>query len=79
MYTPEQTLRIQQLRQKSLTPEGLTLEEKREAVTLMRKGRTGAQIAAVRSRTAKAAAKAPVDTAALLQQLLPLDKGDGDA
>lgn len=47
----------------------ITLEELREALDLLRQGRTAAQVTSTKSRTAKAAAKAPINSDDLLADL----------
>ncbi|MGD9674524.1 MAG: hypothetical protein AB7U98_13710 [Candidatus Nitrosocosmicus sp.] len=67
--TPEETMRVEILRRKALDGT-ITIEEQREAIVMLRQGRVGAQIGSTASRTKKAEAKAPVDTAALLKGLM---------
>lgn len=67
--TPDDTIRVEILRRKALDGT-ITIEEQREVIVLLRQGRVGAQIGSTASRTKKAEAKAPVDTAALLKGLM---------
>lgn len=69
--TPENTARLQALRQKSLAGSA-TIEELREAVAILRADRISASHASTTSRTAKAAAAAPVDTGNVLANLRAL-------
>lgn len=63
--TPELTARIISLRQRAA--EGtLTIEEMREAITLLRESRLSA---ASQPRRPKATTAAPIDTAALMDEL----------
>lgn len=66
--TPEQTAEFQALQRRVMTGD-YTRDELRRAVEIMRQDRVAAQISSTTSRTAKAAAKAPVDTSALLANL----------
>lgn len=68
MYTPEESARIQQYRQK-VNDNTITKEELREALALLRKGREGAHATSTASRTRKAASKQPVDSDSLLDEL----------
>lgn len=74
--TAEQTARLLTLRQRAIAGNA-TLDELREGFTLLRQGRLGASIGATAARTAKAAAKAPVDTAAVLANLKALSAKGG--
>jgi hypothetical protein len=67
----EQTARIQAIRQRALRGEA-TREELKEGIAILRGDRISAQIASTTSRTAKAAAAAPVDTGAVLAGLRAL-------
>ena len=73
MISLEDTLKIQEYRRKAQDG-SLTLEECREALIVLRQGREGAQIGSTKSRTAKAEAKKPIDTAALLAGLKGMQK-----
>lgn len=64
----EQSARIQAIRRRALTGEA-TMEELKEGIALLRGDRVSAQIASTTSRTAKAAAAAPIDTGAVLANL----------
>lgn len=64
----ELSAKIQEWRAKALAGT-LTPEESREAINVLRQGRVAAQAASTTSRTKTAAAKAPVDTSALLANL----------
>jgi hypothetical protein len=66
--TPENTARLQAIRQKSLTGTA-TIEELREGVRILCDDRVSASRASTTSRTAKAAAAAPVDTGSVLANL----------
>lgn len=68
-FSPEDSARIELLRRKAIDGT-ITIEEQREAITMLRQGRVGAQIGSTTSRTKKAEAKAPVDTGALLRGLM---------
>lgn len=68
MYSPQESARIQQLRAKALRNE-LTLEEVREGLEMLRQGRVAAADASAKSKTKKAASKAPVDSDQLLGEL----------
>lgn len=61
-------MRLAELRQKSMMNQ-ITSEELREALTLLRQGRTAAQVTSTKSRTATAKAKAPVNSDDLLNEL----------
>lgn len=67
LQSPESIQRINYLRGQSRIRE-LTNEELMEAITLMRQGRVGAAVASGKAR----ASKAPVDTEAMLGDLLKL-------
>jgi hypothetical protein len=67
-YTLEQSARIQEIRRKSMSGTA-SLDELREATTIMREDRTGAQVGSTATRTRKAAAASAVDTGALLAGL----------
>lgn len=61
-------MRLAELRQKSMMNQ-ITSEELKEALTLLRQGRTAAQVTSTKSRTATAKAKAPVNSDDLLSEL----------
>jgi len=61
-------LRVETLRAKQRAGEKLSLEEMREAIALIRGDRVRAATASAKSKTAKAA-KAPIDSEALLGEL----------
>jgi hypothetical protein len=69
--SPEDTNRLLQIRQSALAGTA-SLAELREGWELLRKGRVAASVAGTAARTAKAAAKAPVDTSAVLANLKAL-------
>jgi hypothetical protein len=62
------TRRLQEIRAKSLRNEA-TMEELQEGFRILRADREGASVGATKARSAKAAAKAPVDTASVLDKL----------
>lgn len=64
----EDTARLMTLRGKALRGEA-TIEELKEGLQILRAGRVAAQTASTKSRTTKAAANAPVDTASVLAGL----------
>ena len=64
----EHTARLQHLRGLALSGKAST-EELREGLAILRQDRVAAQAASTTSRTKKAEAAAPVDTAALLSNL----------
>lgn len=70
MYTPEQSTRILELRQKVLQNQA-TPEELKEGLALLRRSREGAHAASATSRSAKstAAAKKNINSDALLGEL----------
>ncbi len=67
--SPEVQSRIAELRMKAALPGGLTTEEMREAIGLLRADRMSASQTSDKARGKRAAAKAPVDAAALLGEL----------
>jgi hypothetical protein len=67
----EKTARLMALRARTLAGQA-TLDELREGIAILREDRVSASIASTTSRTSKAAAKAPVDTAAALANLKAL-------
>jgi hypothetical protein len=68
MYSPEESMRIQQYRQK-VNDGTITKEELKEALMLLRKGREGAHATSTASRTRKAASKQPINSDSLLDEL----------
>lgn len=74
MYSPEDTARIEYLRHKA-SHEGLTAEEQREVVAILREGRKAAAVAVTKSK----AAKAKPSGEAVLAGLMALMKKPGDA
>lgn len=75
MISLEDSQRLQDWQAKALRNE-LTIDECRTAIEILRQGRTGAQIGSTKSRTAKAAAKKPIDTQMLLKGFLDQMKGE---
>lgn len=73
MFDPETTARLLSLRQKALANTA-TDDELKEGLALLRQGRAAAQAGSTKSRTAKAEAAAPVDTASVLANLQNLGK-----
>ena len=64
--------KVQYWRAKAATPEGLSLDEMREAIAAIRKERVNAQETSTKSKARKATAKAkaePVDSDGLLGEL----------
>ena len=64
--------KIQYWRAKAATPEGLSLDEMREAIAAIRKERVNAQETSTKSKAKKAAAKEkaqPINSDALLGEL----------
>ena len=68
MYSPEESRFIMELRAKANAGTA-TLEELREGLSLLRRGRAGAAATSAASKTRKAAAKAPVNSDDLLSEL----------
>ena len=68
MYTPAESLRIQELRLK-VANNTITKEELKEGLILLRKGREQAQATSTASRTKKAASKTPINSDSLLDEL----------
>lgn len=70
MYTPEQSQRILELRQKVLQNQA-TPEELKEGLALLRRSREGAHAASATSRSARAstAAKKNINSDSLLDEL----------
>lgn len=68
MLSPENTARLQAIRAKVLAGTD-TLEDNKEGLAILRQDRISAQVGSTKSRTAKAEAKAPIDTGALLAGL----------
>jgi len=67
-FTLEQTRRLAEIRDRSI--KGIvTLEELKEGFQIMRQDRVAASTGSTASRAKKAADKAPINTAALLDQL----------
>lgn len=66
--TPETQLRLQEIRQKSLCNTA-TVEELREAMTIMRGDRAKAAAVSSKSKTTKAAKAKPIDSDDLLSEL----------
>ena len=60
--------RLQELREKSKM-NTITIEEMKEAVTLMREGRVAASATSAKAKATKSAAKKSVDSEDLLSQL----------
>lgn len=71
IQSPEVQNKIAQYRAKAATG-NMTIEEWREALQTLRQSRSSAQAASSASKSRKAAAKAPVDTGALLGSLKAL-------
>lgn len=74
--TLEQTQRLDEIRRKAIA-DTATMEELIEAYRIMRQDRIGASVASTSARSEKAAAKAPVDTGALLEKLKASLKAGG--
>jgi hypothetical protein len=70
IHSPENTMKIADFRRRINLGEELSTDEMKEIVVILRQDRASAQVASTTSRTKKAAAKAPVDTSALLQGLM---------
>ncbi len=68
MYSPEVQSRITQLRNLAMTNE-ITRDQMKEAVRLLREGRLAAQQASASAGKRSKAAKAPVNTQALFDEL----------
>lgn len=68
-FSLETSAKIQMWRQKAAAGT-LTLEEQKEIIETLRQDRVGASISSTKSRTAKADAKKPIDTGALLGDLM---------
>lgn len=66
--SPESQYKLAELRAKQQRGETLSMEEIREAISLMREGRVAAQAVSTKARTTKAV-KAKVDSDDLLSQL----------
>lgn len=68
MYSPQESLRIQELRQK-VGQGTVTPEELKEGLALLRRSREGAHATSAASRTRTAAAKKAVNSDDLLKEL----------
>lgn len=71
MYTPEVQSRISTLRAKALA-NTLTREEMKEAVILLRQGRSSAVAASAAGKTRAKASRAPVNVDAQLDELMKM-------
>lgn len=68
MYSPQESAEILVLRAK-VNAGTITVEELKRGLSLLQKSRAAAQVTSTKSRTTKAAAKAPINSDDLLGEL----------